>query len=265
MNFGQAFLFFLGCWLIIFLTGIGFSFLLNRVSSGLGSPYNVLYPVVTMLTSYAGIWLLMVRKKASVFSIRDYVPFNMNYIVPVLIMVLGIQIANQPFLDLCNRIFFPGIEKLMESTPPERGLNLLSSLLSAVIIAPPAEEYIFRKIIFGQLCRTLSASDAVVVSSVFFSLIHLPLFGKLIPTFIIGSICCMIYYRTGKLVYSIIFHFLNNALAMVWDIFFPELWRGYTALDFNFLYWLVAGCGIGIFGLGVHNFLMTKTETRENL
>lgn len=263
MSFRQAFLFFIGCWLIIFLTGIAFSFLLRFVSSGAYSPYSMLYPVVTMLTSYGSIWLLMVRKKATVFSMRDYVPFKMDFIVPVMVMVLGIQIANQPFLDLYNRIFFPGLEKLIESTPPESGLHLLSSFLSAVMIAPVAEEYLFRKIIFGQLCKTYTASDAVLVSSVFFSLIHLPLYGKLIPTFIIGCVSCMIYYHTGKLVYSILFHLLNNALAMIWDIFFPELWRAYTDLDFSFLYWLIAGSGIAIFGLGIRSFL--RTETRENL
>jgi len=98
------------------------------------------------------------------------------------------------------------------NTPSELVLNLLLlALLPAVF-----EELIFRGVIFNGLRNTKGKAVAVVVSSLLFALMHGNL-AQFVYPFIMGLVFSMIVLRTGNLLYSMIVHFVNNSLVIVFS------------------------------------------------
>jgi hypothetical protein len=86
------------------------------------------------------------------------------------------------------------------------------------IIAPAAEEILFRGVIYGYL-RRWGVFVAVVVTTLAFTLLHLPL-GQIPVTQAIGGIVfALAYEKTGRLACPITIHALGN-LAL----FFLPLW-----------------------------------------
>lgn len=90
----------------------------------------------------------------------------------------------------------------------------LLNLLLFVIIAPLIEETLFRGIVFGSLRTYFSKWIAAVISAVLFSAIHLQFYG-LFPRFILGLVLVHLYEQNHSLYPPIIFHSLNNLIAMI--------------------------------------------------
>ncbi len=90
-------------------------------------------------------------------------------------------------------------------------------VLSIVVMAPFAEELLFRGAIERHLLKQgHSAAFAIVLSSAFFGVVH----GNPIQipfAFALGTLLAWIYYRTCSLVPCILCHMLNNSLS-VWSI-----------------------------------------------
>lgn len=86
--------------------------------------------------------------------------------------------------------------------------NPLLTVLFAVIIAPIAEEYIFRKQIIDRLSR-YSEKTAVLVSALTFGLFHMNLF-QFFYAFGLGILFAYVYVRTHSVRYPIFMHMLIN-------------------------------------------------------
>ena len=79
----------------------------------------------------------------------------------------------------------------------------VSAILPAII-----EELIFRGIILRGFLP-LGTGTAVAASAVLFSLFHLSP-GQTVFQFVLGVVLALVVLRTGKLVYAMILHFINN-------------------------------------------------------
>jgi len=87
-------------------------------------------------------------------------------------------------------------------------------IISAVFIAPVAEEIIFRGIITRDLLNYHSEKGAIVISGLLFGLIHVnPV--QVLPATFAGFFLAWLYIRTNNLGICILLHFVNNAMA-VW-------------------------------------------------
>lgn len=84
--------------------------------------------------------------------------------------------------------------------------------ISTVIIAPILEEYLFRGIVFNKLLEFNNEKKTCLITTLFFSLIHLNIFS-IIYTFIIGFILNKIYIKYQNINYSIIFHITINMVS----------------------------------------------------
>lgn len=82
-----------------------------------------------------------------------------------------------------------------------------------VILAPVLEELFFRKILCGKLLA-LGEGYAVLLSAVLFGLSHGNFF-QFAYTALVGAVLGFIYIKTGRLIYSIIYHALLNLLGGV--------------------------------------------------
>jgi len=92
--------------------------------------------------------------------------------------------------------------------------------LMAVVIAPLAEEFLYRGILLMTLVRHVGIVPALVVSSAVFAAAHFTAEPQaLLPLFFLGMALGYIAYRTRSLVAPIIAHALFNGL-MIFGTFF---------------------------------------------
>jgi membrane protease YdiL (CAAX protease family) len=89
-------------------------------------------------------------------------------------------------------------------------------VLSAVVVAPVAEEFFFRRVLQGWLERRLEdqAGSAVVVSAAAFALAHAGHGLAFVPLFLFGLVLGTIARQTGSLMACILLHGLFNAVSI---------------------------------------------------
>lgn len=93
-------------------------------------------------------------------------------------------------------------------------LLVLSALLTTVV-APIAEETLFRGYIFGALAKWRGWFPGALVTGVLFGLVHATSAPAvdLLPLAVLGFLLCWLYAQTGSLYPGIATHSLNNSLA----------------------------------------------------
>ena len=94
----------------------------------------------------------------------------------------------------------------------------------AVIVAPVAEEIVFRGYIYGVIRRYGGRFPALLTSSLLFAAIHVHL-PSMLGLGILAIILCLLYERTGSLWAPITMHACFNATTIAALIFFPEVMR----------------------------------------
>lgn len=102
-----------------------------------------------------------------------------------------------------------------QSTLPEEVALAPATLalagVSAVALAPLAEEVFYRGLLFGELAQR-GFWPAAILSGAVFSAAHFDV-GSLIPFFIIGVALAWLFWRRGDLWESVAFHMLFNAIG----------------------------------------------------
>lgn len=143
------------------------------------------------------------------------------------LLVLLLAVAVQPLVSwteqLNARIELPQFFALMELEADRMTHIFLDShsvgrlLLNILIIAAvPAvcEELMFRGWIMRRLAGAMNPHIAVWVSAIIFSAVHMQ-FSGFVPRMLLGAALGYTYYYTRSLLASMLFHFVNNALAVV--------------------------------------------------
>lgn len=88
------------------------------------------------------------------------------------------------------------------------------SFISVSIFAPFFEEWLCRGIVLRGLLKKVGPVWAIVISAVFFALIHMNLW-QAIPAFLMGLVFGFVYYKTGSLKLTMLMHFANNTMAWI--------------------------------------------------
>lgn len=89
--------------------------------------------------------------------------------------------------------------------------NMLA-FITLVILAPIAEEALFRGYLYGKLKRHASAVIAAVITSVLFGAVH----GQLnvaVDVFVLSMILCGLRSLTGSIWAGVLVHMIKNAIA----------------------------------------------------
>ena len=87
-----------------------------------------------------------------------------------------------------------------------------SYIVIAVLIAPFAEEYLFRGLLFRSLYRQWGGWHAVVGSAAFFAIYHPPL--SWLPVALLGITNALLFKKTGQLAPAVILHMVYNAVVL---------------------------------------------------
>ena len=138
-------------------------------------------------------------------SVKD---FFSGFCICLALMIAGNYIANifiMFFQNSMGSILMNPVESAVSGTP------WWVDLVFVVILAPMLEEILFRGICTKRLLM-VGEGYAIIISSAFFALFHGNFF-QLFYAFALGCFFSFIYVKTGKLIYSIIYHMLINFLG----------------------------------------------------
>ncbi|MBE7209921.1 MAG: CPBP family intramembrane metalloprotease, partial [Gluconacetobacter diazotrophicus] len=89
-----------------------------------------------------------------------------------------------------------------------------SYVFCAVAVAPFAEEYLFRGLLFRALDREWGGWRAVAGSAAFFAIYHPPL--AWLPVGLLGAANALLFKNTGRLLPAVLLHMMYNAVVLLW-------------------------------------------------
>lgn len=150
-------------------------------------------------------------KKYSLKNVNKSI-FDLRFLV-VFASSLVVFFGSLNFTTFFNTLFLSFATPSISGVPLNNFGEFLLSVLCFAIIPAIAEELIFRGVVFSSLKNKIGLVWAVIVSSVAFTLIHFSIF-QTIHQFLLGVVLSLIFYFTGKLVYSMFFHFFNNFFVL---------------------------------------------------
>ncbi|MGI6070673.1 MAG: HAD-IA family hydrolase [Blautia sp.] len=165
----------------------------------------------------------------------------------ILTFLLGMaygQIGNTAlgFLELFHK--FPGYDEMMSQVLENQSFFLM--LLSMGILAPIAEELIFRGLVYRRLKDYLSPTAALIISSVAFGIYHGNMIQFLYATFV-GMLFVLLMERSGSLWGSILAHMGANIWSVILTCFGNRLMEAAGGLVLSML--VLAMFVGGIFGI----------------
>jgi hypothetical protein len=92
------------------------------------------------------------------------------------------------------------------------GYEVILAFVTLVIIAPIAEEVIFRGYLFGRLKKYAPIWVSILVTSIVFGALH-GAWNLAVDTFALSVVMCVLRQNTGSLWASILLHMSKNGLA----------------------------------------------------
>lgn len=96
------------------------------------------------------------------------------------------------------------------------------AFLSLVVIAPIAEEILFRGYLFGKLRKYVSLWLAILITSLLFAVVHFQ-WNVGIDVFVLSIVLCLLRVYTGSLWPAILLHMLKNGVAFYFLFINPSL------------------------------------------
>ncbi|MBP6880237.1 CPBP family intramembrane metalloprotease [Candidatus Saccharibacteria bacterium] len=119
---------------------------------------------------------------------------------------------------LLVKLLFPSADLEQAQKIPFIGAKgttqVIISFIALVIVAPIAEELLYRGYLLSRLRKTFPYGVSIFLTSLVFALAH----GQLnvgIDTFILSLALCFLVYKTDSIVPSIILHACKNGLAFL--------------------------------------------------
>lgn len=95
-------------------------------------------------------------------------------------------------------------------------------VLVFAIVPAIVEELVYRGVVFNGLKKNFSTWPAVILSSVIFTLMHFNVY-QVVYQLILGVVLAIIAHYTGTILYSMLFHLLNNFIAVTLSIYAPAI------------------------------------------
>lgn len=96
------------------------------------------------------------------------------------------------------------------------------AFVSLVVVAPIAEEVLFRGYLFGKLRKYVPVWGSVLITSLLFALVHFQ-WNVSLDVFALSLVLCMLRVVSGSLWPSILLHMLKNGVAFYFLFVNPSL------------------------------------------
>lgn len=129
-----------------------------------------------------------------------------GFIIYLIVSAIFILIASQlSFINL-DQVQDTGFSQLGQ------GYEYLVAFMMLVVLAPVAEEILFRGFLFGKLRKHVPIWVAILITSLLFAFVH----GAVnvgIDVFALSIVLCLLRLVSGTIWPSILLHMLKNAIA----------------------------------------------------
>lgn len=165
-----------------------------------GESFAVIYPVAMIMAFVCIYFYIRSRDGKGRVARTSTKGFSPNVILGGLIWLLAVMVVIEPIAML-----FP------DGGAQGTGRGFWA-IITSVIFAPVFEELIFRGLILESLLRRHRRLFSVIMSSLFFGVIHLQP-AVIITAAAAGFVFGTIYLHTNSIFATIILHSINNAIA----------------------------------------------------
>lgn len=153
---------------------------------------------------------------------RLWGPTRTTWAMVALGVAVGIGVAIVSYVVNIVVVVLVGVEEPVQQQLLQDalagGLPLLLVGLLAVVIAPFAEEVIFRGVLFRALADRINLPVGLVLSAAIFAVIHIEVLASqpfaLVGLFTIGFLLAWAYHLTGNLTVPIVGHAVFNAISL---------------------------------------------------
>lgn len=150
------------------------------------------------------LWLACVIAPATWRHAYPFTRFSKSLIVPLLVGAFGLSLL---LTEVAGWIPIP--ESIEEIFREIMSGHPLAKFLSIVVLAPVAEEMLFRGLIFREFARRYSTRHAIWGSAGLFALFHLNPWQAIVA-FPIGVLAAWLVLRTGSIIPGILLHAVLN-------------------------------------------------------
>ena len=192
--------------------------LLLSISGGIsGILSDAVYYLAFLIPIFFGIYLIKEHEKSDAEN-QVTLGFGINKksaanFIPLVFPIITAILAVSLLTSLLMGIF--GFTDSTEISEPFPAALMLHALLPAIL-----EEMLFRYIPL-KLTLGYSRRWGIIISSLFFSLSHANIF-RLPYAFIAGILFALVDIMADSILPSVILHFINNALSLVFIIYLDE-------------------------------------------
>ncbi len=156
--------------------------------------------------------------------IKDYKKYEQknkfNYFYLIIIGVI---------LSLFYNVFAYYFNFLLKTSLFDNNNNLIVTLVSTGLIGPIIEELMFRGIIYNELKNKYSNMKAILITTIFFAIIHFNII-QILYGLIIGFILIFVYEKYKTIKAPIILHMASNITT---TLFLPILTKNILLINYS--------------------------------
>lgn len=197
----------------------------------------IVYSLVIVLAVVLPWWLLKQRTTRKELGLEQRLPSWLDLGLAPLAYITTLMIGSIIILTLqkiAPQIDFTQAQQVgFDATTITQRYELLLVYLTLAVLAPVAEELLFRGYLFGKLRAYLSTTATIAVTAVVFSALHLGL-GQLeklqwnvaIITLLLGVVLGVLRAKTNSVWAGIVLHMIQNTVAFIVLFAVPVLLRG---------------------------------------
>jgi uncharacterized protein len=214
------------------LANIAASLLHGRVA-GFQNPDDFGFLLLGTLGAQGAAWVLIfIFLKLHKTGWRDAFGFRNADLKKSLLLAVGVLVLALPVVWLLQSISVAALARL--GVPPEnqRAVEMLLAAKSiwtrgyfalfAIVIAPVAEEFVFRGILYPFVKQIGSPRTAIFGVSAIFAGIHFDA-GTFVPLFALALVLTWLYEKTDCLLAPIVAHAFFNTVNLIMLCFLPQL------------------------------------------
>jgi len=218
---------------LMVLAGIGLFFILSMQPQGADAggdkavnDSSLIIGMVFHLTVCAGLLLYLFQVRglnpAELFGLQHlhWRSLALTLGAFTLIILISVNVVSSITVTWMQN-FWPDLEpqETVKAFQQSDGIGFkILVIFMAVVIAPLAEETLFRGFVYGVLKRYTDAPFAALSSSLMFAIIHMHV-GSLLPLWVLAVLFCLAYEITGCLLVPMLLHAIFNAVSIIAMLF----------------------------------------------
>lgn len=143
---------------------------------------------------------------------------SFSYVLIVVLWFFGQFVFLWVYKNIGDSLYSNNYSSSFNDTP-----SLIWTLLLILVVAPIAEELVFRYLLFGRLIfrQSLETSwlkylSLILLSTLLFGLIHGTMMHQIV-VLPLGLILCLLMYKTNRIIFPILGHILFNSMSIIFS------------------------------------------------